>query len=372
MIFIVFSIVGLLFLGTGIWAMRAQKKKTKEAAEAKTNSSTRHDDYMYRGDSRSASSSQLYGYLKLGGLGLGSAIILFAFIANTIVGLDPGNAKLVRSFTGEIQPTSLYLESGGWAFKSPLNSTIDYDIRNRVLKFEGDGTGVTGAEISSVDKNGARASFPVTIDYSIPQDKLAEIYGDYGDQSLFEAKAVIVKIRNYAELTPRNYETAVFRNQQAAAQSDLKAALQNDPDLMRYSITINVATIGTPKYPDNIESSLGQIQEARNLADKALADLQTARVAAEKTRVEAGAQSDYDQIVRCGASYTPDTQVINGQEVTVTKVTPKSGADCENLLNEQVLATKYIEALKEMAEKGNLIVVPEGFNGILNMPARQE
>ncbi|NCU38741.1 hypothetical protein EOL96_06870, partial [Candidatus Saccharibacteria bacterium] len=118
MTFIVFSIVGLLFLGTGVWAMRAQKKKTKETAEADANSNTRHDDYMYRGGgSRSVSPSQLYGYLKLGGLGLGSAIILFAFIANTIVGLDPGNAKLVRSFTGEIQPTSLYLESGGWAFK---------------------------------------------------------------------------------------------------------------------------------------------------------------------------------------------------------------------------------------------------------------
>lgn len=107
-------------------------------------------------------------------------------------------------------------------------------------------------------------------------------------------------------------------------------------------------------------------------------ELDAARIAAETTKVEAQAQADADQIIRCGAVTEQVTEVVAGQEVTSTKVVPLTGAECEERLNQQVLTSKYLDALKELGATGNMIVVipndpAGGTNGpIINLPTPEQ
>jgi hypothetical protein len=81
-------------------------------------------------------------------------------------------------------------------------------------------------------------------------------------------------------------------------------------------------------------------------SNAALEDLNTARIDAEKVRVDAQAQSDADQIARCGATSAQVERVVNGQKVQETRVTPVPADKCQNRLNEQVLTSKYIDMLR--------------------------
>jgi hypothetical protein len=79
---------------------------------------------------------------------------------------------------------------------------------------------------------------------------------------------------------------------------------------------------------------------AKAKSNAALEDLNTARINAEKVRVDAQAQSDADQIARCGATSTQVERTVNGQKVQETQVTPVPASKCQNRLNEQVLTRK--------------------------------
>ena len=292
-------------------------------------------------------------------------LLVMAFFTMTY-SQDPGQAKVLRSFTGRVVSTDT---TDGLGFKMPWVSAIDYNMRNQVVSYVGDGTDQTGPAIPAQDKDGATATMDVVVRYSIDPGGIESIYNEFGSQESLEAKLVQNDARAVIRNIPLKYPTATFRLNREQAAMEMQKALADR--WKNRSIRVDQVDLRDIRYPDNIEKSLQAVQEATNNANKAKADLETAKVTAEKTRVEAQAQADYDQIVRCGATHTTEKAEINGQQTTITKVVPLTGNSCQNRLNDQVLTNKYIDALREMAAKGNLIVVPQGFNGVLNMPSTQ-
>lgn len=278
---------------------------------------------------------------------------------------DPGQAMVIRSFTGKVIGKDT---SPGMGFTAPWNSTIEFDVRNQVVSYAGDGAEQTGPAITAQDKDGATATIDVVVRYSIDPERVIDIYSQYQSQEGFTSKLVQNDVRSVVRNVPLRYSTSSFRLNREQAALEMQQALSER--WKDEGIFVDSVDLRDIRYPDNIEQSLQAVQEATNNANRARADLETAKVEAEKTRVEAQAQADYDQIVRCGASVTTETTTINGQETTVTKVIPNVGDACQNRLNDQVLMNKYIDALKEMAASGNIIVVPEGFGGVLKMPER--
>ena len=103
---------------------------------------------------------------------------------------------------------------------------------------------------------------------------------------------------------------------------------------------------------------------------EAQADLEAANVRHETVKVNALAAADQDQITRCGATTTIETEEVAGVETEVVKVTPKPLAQCGNLLNDQVILNNYIEALRKIGEDGNLIVVDSDVQSILDLSGR--
>ncbi len=296
-------------------------------------------------------------------------VLVLTLATNTLYLQDPGQAKVLRSFTGEVVGTDA---TEGLGTKPPWVDIVDYNIRNQTVEYIGDGSSnkansnelVEGPAITAQDKDGATARIDIVVRYSIDPSSVENIYRQYGSQENFESKLIQNDVRSIVRNIPLQYSTTEFRLNREEAAIKMQESLSNRWDTS--GIIVDSVDLRDIRYPESIEQSLQEVQEAINNANKAKANLETAKVDAERTRVEAQAQADYDQIVRCGAESTTVTEIINGQETQVIKVIPLQGNDCQNRLNDQVLMNKYIDALRELGKDGNVIVVPEGFGGILN------
>lgn len=304
-----------------------------------------------------------------------AVVITAAF--SVIYRQDVGEAKVIRSLSGEVVGKDT---TAGFGAKLPWHTAIDFDVRNQVVTYAGDGTNpdinaqdagnaeLDGPAITAQDKDGATATVDVVVRYSIDPEYVINIYNQYQSQANFTSRLIQNDVRSVVRNIPLKYSTSSFRLHREQAATEMQQALSER--WKDEGIVVDSVDLRDIRYPANIEESLQRVQEATNNANKAKADLETAKVEAEKTRVEAQAQADYDQIVRCGSSVITEKATINGQETDITKVVPNVGDACQNRLNDQVLMNKYIDALKEMADKGNIVVVPEGFGGILNLPAK--
>lgn len=307
-------------------------------------------------NSRAASAATAVGCFILAG-------IVAAF--SCFYSQDPGQAKVLRSFTGEVVGTDT---DEGLGFKVPWVSLVNYDIRNQVVEYTGDGQDVTGPAITAQDKDGATATIDLVVRYSINPAFVDTIYRQYGSQRNFELRLVQNDVRAVVRNIPLGYATSEFRLKREEAASNMQDALAARWE--KAGLLVDSVDLRDIRYPENIENSLRDVQTEINNVNKAEAELRRARVEADRTRVEAQAQADYDQIVRCGAKTELVEEETDGRKRMVTKVIPLPNDQCQNRLNEQVLTNKYFEALKEIAGKpGNVIVIPEGSSPMIQLPS---
>lgn len=294
---------------------------------------------------------------------LGVGIILLG--VSTMYVVNAGEAAVYKTF-GAVSDS--VRTNPGIGFKAPWTNVVMFDIRNQTINLEGDGTGedVQGEQVISVTDDNATVWYDVTIRYSLDPNSLAQLARQYPDQNSFVVRAVLPGVGSVTKDAPTTFPAASVRQSRA----DLSAKITTDLEARLGSVGVIVEQVD-PKgitLDPGVQQNYDLVQSAYASAEAAKANLQTALAEAEITKTEAQAQSDADQIIRCGATSTTVEETINGEVVESVKVIPVPTDQCQNRLNEQVLTSKYIDALKIMAQDGNLIVVPEGFNGILNMP----
>ena len=115
-------------------------------------------------------------------------------------------------------------------------------------------------------------------------------------------------------------------------------------------------------FTDEVQKNLDAVQSRNAEVEQAKATLESTRIKAEITKTDAKAQADADQIQRCGATTSEviATDPVTGKETKTMQVTPVPMDQCQNRLNEQVLTNKYIEALKEIADKQGNVIITDG------------
>lgn len=290
------------------------------------------------------------------------ALVLFGF--SVTYTQDVGEAKVIKSFTGEIKDVDT---TAGIGTKAPWDSAIDFDVRNQVVVFTPEETN-NGGPIVAQDKDQNTATIDAAVTYDIVPSETDTLYADYGPQENLNQALVVNKARSVLRNSPGVYTTNELRSNRGALAETMKLELEEVLD--DYGITVVAVDLRNISYPPEIEQSFLQIQTKRAEAEAARAELDQANIRAETTRVEAQAAADADQIVRCGATTAQVEEMVNGVMTKVTRTTPLQGAECQNRLNEQVLASKYIDMLTEAAAKGNTFyVVPPDGNQIMQLPA---
>lgn len=298
-------------------------------------------------------------------LRLGSAIVLlfsaFLMALGSIYTQDPGEVILIRGAGGNVIRTD---RDAGFGFTAPWNKKTSFNIRNQRIEMFSNkgGEGDDGAAISSPLKNGSNVAVSVTVQVDIKPDAVADIYKQQRGQKQLWDNVLKPGLRDEVRRQTANFTAFDIKQRRGELVTAITEGLETR--WSKVGVSVNNVDLGDLGLDAETEKALEQVSAAQ-------ARLEEARIDAEKTRVEAKATTDGDQIIRCGATVTVEKQIVADKEIEVTVVTPKTGAACENRLNEQVLIAKYIEALEKMSEHGWGMVVPQGFSGILNLPAPQ-
>jgi len=258
-----------------------------------------------------------------GGVLAGSLVlaVILGFVAATYTN-DEGQAKVLRSWTGEVQGQ---VTKAGFGLKAPWQDALTYDIRNQQVKFasaEADG-GANGPQITIQDREGVSANIDITVRYSIKPDAVSEVYKRYGTQENFIAKFIENDIRAGVRTIPAQYGTIELLNSRAQVEQEITEYLEER--WTKQGVQVDSVSLQEIRYPEDVQQRFAEAQNARTEVEKANAELEANKVKAESNRILA-----------------------------------------ESLSNENLEQLKY-ETLREIGKQGNLVIVPEEFGGIINL-----
>ena len=301
------------------------------------------------------------------GIGTGTAIAgtvlsMVVLIPSIFYTQDPGEAVVLRSFTGEVVGSD---SSSGLGFKVPWVDNITFDIRNQRIEMYSNagGQGPDGARISAGLTGGSNAYFSIVVRYSIRPDKVRSVYDEYKSEDNLLDREMRPATRDEARNATATYEPFTIKERRVQLSLDIEERLSERWE--EIGIVVEGVDIGEITLDEATEQAISEVNVSRSQVESARNNLEASRIEAESMRVIAQADADADQIIRCGADTQQITEVISGKEVETTKVTPKEGDDCQDNLNEQVLTVKWLQTLEILGRDGNLtIVVPNTSDGL--------
>lgn len=274
--------------------------------------------------------------------GIAAAVSLFfsTFYANGV-----GEAKVwVNSVDRTVVGSTSEPGSG---FRAPWVDSIDFDLFSQEVKFAGAqdaapsyaGGTVNGAEVTvsvgGVSGGSTQGNADVFVTYSIDPAAVVDIYSEYKTQERFTEQIIVKQILSTARQVPADYSATEFRGTKRA---DAETAILDrlNERLTDYGVEVSSVTIQDVRYPEAVENALKDVEVANQKQQKAEAELKAAEVAAQQKVVEAQAEADANAVL--------------AQSLTAP-----------------VLQQRYLDTLAKLAKEGNLVVVPEGFNGLVNV-----
>jgi len=260
-------------------------------------------------------------------VGIISAIIsVILFIFSAYYSQDPGEARVLKSWTGEIVDVDV---TEGPSWKGIFVDTIDYDIRNQLAAFIGD-----GPQITFQDKDGVTGNLDIVVLYSIEPGSVEDLYRQYSTQENFRTKVIEQDIRSIPRDVAGNYTTLDLLSSRAEVSEDIRAALEKEWEAK--GIIVTDVSLQEIRYSDAVRERFEQAQQARTDVETAKANYDRSVVDAQQKVVQAQAEADANAILN--ASLTP-----------------------------AILQQRYLDVLAD----ANLIVVPQGFTALGTIPGVQ-
>jgi len=246
---------------------------------------------------------------------------------------DSGEASVLVNAGGQIAGQET---APGFHSKAPWQSVKSFNIRNQQISFIGEkgdtdysGGSAQGPSVSATDVEGVKSEIDVNVRYSLTPTKVTDIYRQYKDEQGFVANFVNQKMRGAIRKVPNTYTTLDVITKQNQLQSDIEKQLEET--FSGSGVTIDDVSLQNIEPPKAIQAGYARAQQAQ------------IQVAAEKAKLEA-------------------VQVSAQQQVVQAKAQAQANAELSKGLTSAVLQSRYIDALKVIGQKGNLVVVPAGSN----------
>ena len=249
---------------------------------------------------------------------------------------DAGDVKVLIDFGGNIAGSS---SETGFHVKAPWQSIVTYDIRNNVISFVADGaedyTGgsANGPQVTVNASSGTKSTIDIQVNYSLDPSKAIELYENYGTQENFVRAIAAVDARSIPREVSGQFDTITMLTNRGEFTNAVEEALKEKWEPLGLSIEqISVQEI---RYADTITDAYANAQQAEVEKQKAENEKEVAKVEAEKKVIESQGEADANRILN-------------------------------ESLTDNVIAEHYVEALKQIGKDGNLVVVPEGSQPIVN------
>ncbi|HEV7742761.1 MAG TPA: prohibitin family protein [Pseudolysinimonas sp.] len=253
---------------------------------------------------------------------------------------DVGQANVLRDWTGNIVGTET---ASGLHPKAPWVDVVTFDVRNQRAVFvseqePGQGDNIGGApdgpQITVQDAEGVTANIDIAVRYSLDPAAVSDIYSAYYNEENLRTRLIFNDIRSVVRSVPGKFTTIEMLTNRNAVQEDIFRAL-----VARWKddgIIVEDVALQEIRYGDQVTSAYAAAQEAQINVQTEEAKLEASKVSAQQKVVQAQAEADANAIL--AASLTP-----------------------------AILQQRYLDTLAKLAEAGNLVVVPEGFNGLVNV-----
>lgn len=275
--------------------------------------------------------------VTLGSAGALALGLIFAALSS-FYAQDTGDASVIVSWTGDILGQEV---APGLHVKAPWSSVETFNVRNQQVVFAGkrattDYTGgsALGPDITVQDADGVASDIDIAVRYSIRPDQVTTIYRQFRDETNFVSQFVTQDIRSTVRNAPNQFTTLELITKRVEVNSAIQTALET-----RWK--------GTGVTVDSV--SLQQITPPASVT-QAYADAQNAqiKVTTEQNNLKAAQVSAQQQVVQAQAK-------------------AKANETLNRSLTTNVLKQNYIDTLAKLSASGNVVVVPQGFGGIINV-----
>ena len=262
-------------------------------------------------------------------------VIAVGLILRSIYGQDAGEVVVLRNLGGDLAG---FTEEAGFHIKAPWQSAIRYDVRNNLInlyrdaEYSYDGGAAEGACVTINDKGGASADIDLQVVYSLDADAAMQLYIDYGTQSHFTETVIQNDVRATAREVAGKYDTITMLTNRGEFTKGIREALSKKWDAI--GLDVEQVSVQDVRYDKTITDRYAEAQAAEVAKAKALNDQETAKVQAETKRIEAEGEAAANKVL--SESLTPE-----------------------------VVQQHYIDALISIGKNGNLVVVPDGSQPIV-------
>jgi len=265
------------------------------------------------------------------------AVVFFAF--GSFYTQDAGEANVLKDVTGNIVGQN---NSTGLQVKAPWVNTVTFNIRNQQVIFAGTASegsdnsgGVSnGPQITVQDQDGVSSNVDIALRYSIRPDAVTDIYKEFLSEDNFKKSFIEQDVRSVVRLVPNGFSTIDLLTKRGDVEAAILDALENrwEDD----GVIVDSISLQEIRPPAAVVESYADAQQAQINVTKEQANLDAAQVSAQQKVVQAQAEADANAI-------------LNGS------------------LTENILSQRYLDTLGKLAAEGNLVVVPDGFNGLVNV-----
>ncbi len=273
------------------------------------------------------------------------AIALFAvgallLVFSSFFRQDVGQANVLRDWTGAIVG---YETAPGLHWKAPWVDTVTFDVRNQRAVFvteqsfgEGDNIGGApdGPQITVQDAEGVTANIDIAIRYSLDPDAVIDIYSAYYNEENLRTRLIFNDIRSVVRSVPGRFETLEMLTDRDSVQQAILEALERrwEDD----GIIVEDVALQEIRYGEQVTAAFAAAQEAAIQVQTEQNRLEAAKVSAQQKIVQAQAEAEANAILNAS-------------------------------LSDAILQQRYLDTLRELAQAGNLVIVPEGFSGLVNV-----
>lgn len=263
--------------------------------------------------------------------GFVSVFLMLVFLTfSCVYTQDIGEVAVLRNITGSVAGST---ENPGIHIKAPWQEIIKYDTRNNVISFIGDGTedyfggSANGPKVTVNDSGGAQANIDIQVNYSIDPSIAEDLYANYGTQESFVQKVVAVDVRAIPREVAGQFNTIdILTNRGEFTRAVQDALIEKWEPL---GLHVEQVTIQQVVYPESITNKYADAQVAEVAQQEAQARQETARIEAETKVIQAEAEAEANNVLA-------------------------------ESLSDEILQQRYIDALSELGNSGNLVVITDG------------
>lgn len=263
---------------------------------------------------------------------LGGGMLIFSSFYTQEV----GEAKVIKNWDGTIAREDT---TAGPDWKFPNQEAIDFDITGQQAIYKLNGQGgehekVNGPEITAQDKDGVTSNIDVAVRYSIKPDSVSEIFTVYKSQENFVTRLIDQDIRSVVRNVPSNYTTVDV----LAKRTELEAKIVEDLKVRweKQGVIVDSVALQGIRYPQVVQDRFTDAQNAKTQVVQEQAKLESTKISAQQRIVEAEAQAEANR--KLAASLTPE-----------------------------VLQSQQLSTLEKLGAAGNVFVVPNGSNPLIQV-----